>query len=74
MYRHWHLQLYGVASGAEKPRRSLHQNCKVHVSHVLIWKRHLNVSIVLKKIILNPYTPLVHLKETPPDHQGIPPN
>ena len=35
MVQTWHLQLYGVASGAASPRRSLHPNCKVHVSPVL---------------------------------------
>ena len=35
MIQTWHLQRYGVSSGAASPRRSIPQNCNVHLSHVL---------------------------------------
>ena len=41
MVQKWHLQRYGVSSGAASPRRSIHQNCKVRLNHVLRKKRFL---------------------------------
>ena len=41
MVQKWHLQRYGVSSGAASPRRSIHPNCNVHVSHALRKKRFL---------------------------------
>ena len=32
----WHIQLYGVSSGTAKPCRSIHQNCKVRLNHVIV--------------------------------------
>ena len=39
MVQKWHIQLYGVSSGTAKPCRSIHQNCKVRLNHVLRKKR-----------------------------------
>ena len=35
MVQTWHLQRYGVSSGAASPRRSIHQHCNVRLNHVL---------------------------------------